>query len=210
LVSEAVIIIIASISPLQHFSDRHVKKIHFTASAGGAPGRMDHADYLGHISSSSSALLPIAEEMSPSVSDVEKEPQLLDHSEWAHLVNSLPLFPPAEVPPPVLYPVLSPLLQQKIGLLSLSRGRNWPALLSWLSPELSFKVHDRLKNAKWRPDGLKQHFRGYRTFDNELVLKPPILRTPSAFRPQAFILFFQLLELTSARLSRTFHWKKKT
>ena len=153
---------------------------------------MEHGDYSRHISFSSSALLPIAEEMAASVSDVEKEPQLLDHSEWAHLVNSLPLFPPAEVPPPVLYPVLSPLLQQKIGLLSLSRGRNWPALLSWLSPELSFKVHDRLKNAKWHPDGVTQHFHGYRTFDNELVLKPPILRTPSAFRRSNFtkLLYF--------------------
>jgi hypothetical protein len=121
-------------------------------------------------SSHSLPLLPITEEdMSPSVAAIEREPEVLDPSEWAHLVNSLPLFPPPEVPPPLLYPLLSPLLQQKLGLLSLGRGRNWPAVLCWLSPELSYKVHDRLKNASWRPDGVKQEFRGYRRFDNELV-----------------------------------------
>jgi len=130
---------------------------------------MEHGDHALHISSSSSALFPVTEEMSPSVSDIEKEPQSLDHSELAHLVNSLPLFPPAAVPPADLYPLLSPLLQQKIGLLSLSRGRNWPAVLSWLSAELSCKVHDRLKTAQWRSDGLKLQFQGYRRFDNELV-----------------------------------------
>ena len=118
---------------------------------------------------SSPKLLPIDEEMSPSVAAIDEEPQALSHSEWADLVNSLPLFPPADVPPPVLFTLLSPLLQQKIGLLSLGRGRSWPAVLSWLSPELSFKVHDRLKDATWRPDGAKQQFRGYRRFDNELV-----------------------------------------
>jgi len=121
-------------------------------------------------SSQSLPLLPIAEEdMSPSVSAIEREPKALDPSEWARLVNSLPLFPPADVPPPLLYPLLSPLLQQKLGLLSLGRGRNWPAVLCWLSPELSYEVHDRLKSATWRPDGVKQEFRGYRRFDNELV-----------------------------------------
>jgi hypothetical protein len=144
---------------------------YYVAPTGISRGRMEHARRPSPISSSQSLpLLPISEEeMSPSATTIAREPEALEPSEWAHLVNSLPLFPPPDVPPPVLYPLLSPLLQQKLGLLSLGRGRNWPAVLCWLSPELSLKVHNRLESATWRPDGVKQQFRGYRRFDNELV-----------------------------------------
>jgi hypothetical protein len=106
--------------------------------------------------------------MSPSVS---QEPPSV---EWTDLIAQLPLFPPDAYPPANLFPLLSPLLQQKLGLLSLGRGRGWPGTLTWLPPDLSFKVHERLRNA-WRQDGLGERFRGYRRFDEETVrinLKP--------------------------------------
>ena len=103
--------------------------------------------------------------MSPSIS---QEPLSLDSSEWADLLSQLPLFPPAAQPPPALFPLLSPLLQQKLGLLFLGRGRGWPGALTWLSPDLSYKVIERLKSCG-RPDGLHKRFRGYRRFDEELV-----------------------------------------
>lgn len=104
--------------------------------------------------------------MSPSIS---QEPLPLDSSEWANLLSQLPLFPPAAQPPPALFPLLSPLLQQKLGFLSLGRGRGWPGTLTWLSPDLSYKVNQRLKSSE-RPDGLQERFRGYRRFDEELVI----------------------------------------
>src|SRR5438046_7205927 len=104
--------------------------------------------------------------MSPSIS---QEPLSLDSSEWADLLSQLPLFPPAAQPPPALFPLLSPLLQQKLGFLSLGRGHGWPGALTWLSQDLSYKVIERLKRCE-RPDGLHQRFRGYRRFDEELVI----------------------------------------
>jgi hypothetical protein len=104
--------------------------------------------------------------MSPSIFI---EPPSLDLSEWVDLLNQLPLFPPAAQPPAAIFPLLSPLLQQKLGLLSIGRGRGWPGALTWLSPDLSYKVNERLRGA-WRPDGLQERFRGYRRFDQEMVL----------------------------------------
>jgi hypothetical protein len=87
---------------------------------------------------------------------------------WLELVAELPLFPPDGHPPPNLFPLLSPLLQQKLGLLSLGRGRGWPGTLTWLPPDLSYRVNERLKSA-WRADGLGERLRGYRRFDAETV-----------------------------------------
>jgi hypothetical protein len=103
--------------------------------------------------------------MSPSIS---LEPPSLNSSEWVILLNQLPLFPPSAHPPAALFPLLSPLLQQKLGLLSVGRGHGWPGALTWLPPELSHKVSERLKGT-WPPDGLQEQFRGYRRFDAELV-----------------------------------------
>jgi hypothetical protein len=107
-----------------------------------------------------------AQPMSPSVS---QEPTCLEQSEWSGLLGQLPLFPPAAQPPPTLFPLLSPLLQQKLSLLSVGRGRGWPAALTWLSSDLSYKVNERLKSS-WRPDGLEEQFQGYRRLDDDLVL----------------------------------------
>lgn len=103
--------------------------------------------------------------MSPSIS---QEPLPLNSSEWADLLSQLPLFPPAAQPPPALFPLLGPLLQQKLGFLSLGRRRGWAGALTWLSPDLSYKVNERLKSSR-RLDGLQERFRGYRRFDEELV-----------------------------------------
>ena len=102
-----------------------------------------------------------------------QEPPSLDRSQWLSLLSELPLFPPDSHPPRTLFPLLSPLLQQKLGLLSLGRGRGWPGTLTWLSPDLSYKVNERLRNS-WRPEGLEEHFRGYRRFDQETVPLNPI------------------------------------
>jgi hypothetical protein len=99
---------------------------------------------------------------------IMEEPPSLERSEWSSLLGQLPLFPPAPHPPPALFPLLSPLLQQKLGLLSLGRGRGWPGALTWLPHELSYKVNERLKSA-WLADGLEERFRGYRRFDDETV-----------------------------------------
>jgi len=101
-----------------------------------------------------------------------QEPPSLDQSQWLNLVSSLPLFPPDSHPPPTLFPLLSPLLQQKLGLLSLGRGRGWPGTLTWLPPELSYKVNERLRSS-WRLEGLDEQFRGYRRFDQETVRPQP-------------------------------------
>jgi hypothetical protein len=104
--------------------------------------------------------------MSPSIS---QEPLSLGSSEWVDLLGRLPLFPPAARAPAALFPLLSPLLQQKLGFLSLGRERGWAGALTWLSSDLSYKVNERLKSSA-RPDGLQERFRGYRKFDEELVL----------------------------------------
>jgi hypothetical protein len=99
-------------------------------------------------------------------------PPQMESSEWSELLLQLPLFPPAAHPPSTLYPLLAPLLRQKTGLLSLGRGRNWPSALTWLPPELSYKVNERLKNLQ--PSILlEEHFRGYRRFDDETVCAYP-------------------------------------
>jgi hypothetical protein len=107
--------------------------------------------------------------MSPSVS---QEPPSI---EWNDLIAQLPLFPPDAHPPATLFPLLSPLLHQKLGLLSLGRGRGWPGTLTWLSPDLSYKVNERLKSA-WRREGLGERLRGYRRFDQETVKFNLVLR----------------------------------
>ena len=107
------------------------------------------------------------------LSVIEEELPCLDRSQWSNLVSELPLFPPDSHPPPTLFPLISPLLQQKLGLLSLGRGRGWPGTLTWLSPDLSYKVNERLRNS-WRPEGLEEQFRGYRRFDQETVPLNPI------------------------------------
>jgi hypothetical protein len=99
---------------------------------------------------------------------IMEEPPSLERSEWSSLLGQLPLFPPAPHPPPALFPLLTQLLQQKLGLLSLGRGRGWPGALTWLPHELSYKVNERLKSA-WLADGLEERFRGYRRFDDETV-----------------------------------------
>lgn len=103
--------------------------------------------------------------MSPSIS---QDPLSLGSSEWIDLLSQLPLFPPASQPSPALFPFLSPLLQQKLGFLPHGRRPNWAGALTWLSPDLSHKVNDRLKNSR-RADGLQECFRGYRRFDEQLV-----------------------------------------
>jgi len=85
------------------------------------------------------------------------------------LITQLPLFPPSAHPPPTLFPLLSPLLQQKLGLLSLGRGRGWPGTLTWLPPDLSYRVNERL-GSTCRSDGLGERLRGYRKFDQETIL----------------------------------------
>jgi hypothetical protein len=100
--------------------------------------------------------------------------------EWTELITQLPLFPPSAHPPPTLFPLLSPLLQQKLGLLSLGRGRGWPGTLTWLPPDFSYRVNERLKST-CRSDGLGERLRGYRKFDQETVqlnLKPSINLDP--------------------------------
>ena len=97
-----------------------------------------------------------------------QNPPSMDSAAWSELLNQLPLFPPPAHPPPTLYPLLAPLLRQKLGLLSLGRGRNWPGTLTWLPPELSYKVNERLKS-RLRQIGLGQEFRGYRRLDEETV-----------------------------------------
>jgi hypothetical protein len=109
--------------------------------------------------------------MSPSVS---REPP---SAEWQDLLNQLPIFPPAPLPPPTLFPLLSPLLRQKLGLLSLGRGRGWPGTLTWLPPDLSYKVNERLKSA-WRHQGLNEKFLGYRRFDEETVCPRTLFPVP--------------------------------
>lgn len=101
-----------------------------------------------------------------------QEPPSLDRSQWLDVLSRLPLFPPDSHPPPTIFPLLSPLLQQKLGLLSLGRGRGWPGTLTWLPPDLSFKVNERLRSS-WRHEGLDEHFRGYRRFDQETVPPQP-------------------------------------
>lgn len=104
--------------------------------------------------------------MLPSISE---EPTAIEWSEWSDLLSQLPLFPPsAAQPPPALFPLLTPLLQQKLRLLSLGRGHGWPGALTWLPSELSRKVNERLKSAR-RSEGLQERFLGYRRFDAELV-----------------------------------------
>jgi len=88
--------------------------------------------------------------------------------EWPALFSRLPLFPPPAHPPPALYPLLAPLLRQKLGLLSLGKGRHWPGTLTWLPPQLSHKVNERLTNAD-ESAGFGAKFRGYRKFDEEMV-----------------------------------------
>jgi len=109
--------------------------------------------------------------MSGSVSDVAALAIDLSDSEWSDLLQQLPLFPPAAQPPRTLQPFLSPLLRHKLGFLSLGRGSGWAGALTWLPPDQSYKVNDRLKST-WLADGLQERFRGYRRFDDELVNKP--------------------------------------
>ena len=98
----------------------------------------------------------------------------LSDSEWSGLVLQLPLFPPAAQPPRTLQPFLSPILRHKLSFLSLGRGSGWAGALTWLPPDQSYKVSERLKNT-WLADGLQERFRGYRRFDDELVNKPSTL-----------------------------------
>jgi len=102
------------------------------------------------------------------VATIVQVPQNMEGSAWSELLVQLPLFPPSAHPPSTLYPLLAPLLRQKVGLLSLGRGRNWPGTLTWLPPELSYKVNERLKNTK-PSTSLEESFRGYRRFDQETV-----------------------------------------
>src|SRR5277367_5920928 len=106
--------------------------------------------------------------MLPSISEL---PESLNYSEWTDLLQQLPLFPPAAQPPPSLFPLLSPILQQKLGFLSLGRGSGWPGALTWLEPALSNKVNERLKSSD-RSAGLQERFKGYRRFDQEMVRQP--------------------------------------
>jgi hypothetical protein len=110
----------------------------------------------------------------PTLPSIAEEAQLpsLEWTEWSGILSQLPLFPPAAQPPASLYPHISPLLTQKLGLLPLARGRDWPCALTWLSPDLSYKVNERLKSCRLA-DGLQHRFRGYRRFDDELVLLEP-------------------------------------
>ena len=101
-----------------------------------------------------------------------QEPPTLGSSEWSELVNQLPLFPPPALAPPALFPMLTPLLKEKLALLSLGKGRGWPSVLSWLPADKSHKVHERMKRT-WRSNGLHELFRGYRRFDEELVRPQP-------------------------------------
>jgi hypothetical protein len=112
--------------------------------------------------------------MLPSISE---SPESLDYSEWTDLLQQLPLFPPAAHPPPSLFPLLSPILQQKLGFLSLGRGSGWPGALTWLEPALSYKVNERLKSSN-RQAGLQERFKGYRRFDQEMVRNPRTLSRP--------------------------------
>ena len=106
--------------------------------------------------------------MLPSIIEEEGQPPSLAWSEWSDLLNQLPLFPPPAQPPPTLFPNLSPLLHQKLALLSIGRGHHWPCALTWLPPALSHKVEERLKSCRVA-GGLQEQFRGYRRFDEELV-----------------------------------------
>ena len=102
-----------------------------------------------------------------------QHPPHMECSAWSELLLQLPLFPPPAYPPPTLYPLLAPLLRQKLGLLSLGRGRNWPGALTWHPPDLSYKVNERLRGPK-PATGLGEEFRGYRRFDEETVYLPTL------------------------------------
>jgi len=134
---------------------------------------------------------------------IEEELPSLDRSQWSALVSELPLFPPDSHPPPTLFPLLSPLLQQKLGLLSLGRGRGWPGTLTWLPADLSYKVNERLRNSL-RLDGLEEQFRGYRRFDQETVPRQPYriqlmyLDPGECSAPKTKPRIVVLLDLTSA------------
>jgi hypothetical protein len=96
-------------------------------------------------------------------------------TEWGPLLARLPLFPPPTHPPASLYPLLAPLLRQKLGILSLGRGRSWPRTLTWLPSELSHKVVERLRSPGQESTGLGEEFLGYRRFDEETVIEPNLI-----------------------------------
>jgi hypothetical protein len=127
--------------------------------------------------SSAAPPIVIQETMLPSISEL---PESLNYSEWTDLLLQLPLFPPTAQPPPALFPLLSPILQQKLGLLSLGRGSGWPGVLTWLEPYSSYKVNERLKSSNLSA-GLQERFKGYRRFDQEMVFKPSATRAQQPF-----------------------------